>query len=688
MNTSINAERLYASTIRRTLPSGISDLAPRRVLIRRLDAHLKSTSRRHRSHLFGTLSRSLVAPQSEGAPISIWPEALPQGGPPLSIEHSSRTLQKPQLPQSCPGCGGLTQEVEPEQAGYYSRSRRVVRKHLKKQRTKSPGIEEEVVNEDTSKEDEEEATKVQPTAKGETISKIPLCDRCHDLIHNFRGRSIAHPSLDDIADSIAESPFRRNHIYHVVDAADFPMSFVPEIFSKLTLAKARSQNRRSQHDFSTKPTLSFIITRSDLLGSTKEMVDSMMTFFQRVLRDTLGRAGKDMRLGNIHLVSAKRGWWTKEIKEDIWTRGGGNWMVGKVNVGKSNLFEVLFPKGSGDRAPAYEELRKEQENKAQQESRKPALEAEKLLKEDGLLPPSQPEVPFPVMPIVSSLPGTTASPIRLPFGNHKGELIDLPGLDRGNLEDYVKQEHKLDLVMTHRNNVEQHIIKAGQSLILGGGLIRITPELNIDDPSTTVLAYPFVPLQAHVTSTEKAAALQSQRPESGIKSILVEDAGKLVASAGTLELTTDVTKARAGPLLRSGVPASKLPFRVYATDVLIEGTGWVELVCQVRRQPVHQPAPIIVAHAETSNQDPPLAATPSKTPSFAPFAQQPSVAPEKTFQFPKVEVFSPKGKHVSQRPCLEAWDRWTDGRKEKDASKLKRPRRSMADVQKDRRPRQ
>ncbi|KAK5092391.1 hypothetical protein LTR24_005209 [Lithohypha guttulata] len=683
MNISTRAESLCALAIRRAKTSSSLDFAPRRVLIRRLDARLKCFSRRPHSSSFATATVSLSAPLVESSRTTAWDEPLPREDPIHPVERYPIPPQETSLPQSCPGCGALTQEFEPEQAGYYSRSRRVVRKYLQKQRAKSVDIGGEPPEEERSEEDEVEATSTPLTAEDQPSAKVPLCDRCHDLIHNSRGRSIAHPSIDDIADSIAESPFRRNHIYHVVDAADFPMSFVPDIFSKLTLAKPRSQNRRSQHDFSTKPTLSFIITRSDLLGSTKEMVDSMMTYFQKVLRDTLGRTGKDMRLGNIHLVSAKRGWWTKEIKEDIWQRGGGNWMVGKVNVGKSNLFEVLFPKGSGDRAPVYTELRREHEDQSKGQAHNPESQAQKTLEEDSLLPPPQPEVRFPVLPVVSSLPGTTASPIRLPFGNHKGELIDLPGLDRGNLENYVKQEHKLDLVMTHRHKVEQHIIKPGQSLVLGGGLVRITPQLDVDDPSTTVLAYPFVSLQAHITSTEKAIALQSQQRESGIDSIMTDDAGKHIASAGMLELSTDVTKARAGPLLRSGVPASKLPFRVYATDVLIEGTGWVELVCQVRRQRVHQPASTIVAHSETSDQDPPAT---NGDWGFAPFAQQPPTEPERTFQFPMVEVFSPDGKHVSQRPCLEAWVRWTEGRKEKEASALKRPRRSMASAKKDRRP--
>lgn len=94
--------------------------------------------------------------------------------------------------------------------------------------------------------------------------------------------------------------------------------------------------------------MSFIITRSDLLAPKKEQVDSLMPYFIQVLRDALGSVGENVRLGNVRCVSAKRGWWTKELKADIWDRGGGGWMVGKVNVGKSHLFEVVFPKGRSE----------------------------------------------------------------------------------------------------------------------------------------------------------------------------------------------------------------------------------------------------------------------------------------------------------------------------------------------------
>ena len=79
----------------------------------------------------------------------------------------------------------------------------------------------------------------------------------------------------------------------------------------------------------------------------------------------------------------------------------------------------------------------------------------------SLLPPLQAETAYPRMPIVSSLPGTTASPIRIPFGNGKGELIDLPGVTRSSLHKHVQQERRKELIMHHRVVPEQHTIKPG-----------------------------------------------------------------------------------------------------------------------------------------------------------------------------------------------------------------------------------
>jgi len=310
-----------------------------------------------------------------------------------------------------------------------------------------------------------------------------------------------------------------------------------------------------------------------------------------------------------------------------------------------------------------------------------------LLSETSLLPAAQPESQYPVLPLVSSLPGTTASPIRLPFGNHKGELIDLPGLARGNIENYVQAEHKTDLVMTHRPTVTQHNIQPSQSLLLGGGLVRITPVF--DDAAevgrdATILAYPFVPISAHVTATEKAIGTQLQQRESGIKSILADTVGESMASAGIFRLETDVTKARAGALLRAGVTVEQLPFRVFATDILVEGVGWVELVCQVRKtrgQLSDTPAPeggdALSALEESSSSSP-------HKPMKDRNVRHPEV-PADGFPRPVVEIFTPEGKHVGQRPCMGAWTLINAGRNTKSvrrAINAARPRRPMKGVKK------
>ncbi|KIW09968.1 hypothetical protein PV08_11744 [Exophiala spinifera] len=639
-----------------------------------------------RSTCVPTGLRTLVTESGDSANASFVgtvPETLQTASQNTPASRSSlqknAILTSRRLPVSCPGCGALTQDVEPREAGYYSRSRKAVRTYLRESERRGQSKDGEKGAEADATDDEsgEDVNQGHADETREIQHPLlpPMCDRCHTLIHESRGQPIAHPSIENIADSIAESPFSKNHVYHVMDVADFPMSCVPSIYKQLSLAKPRSQNRRSQHSFSSKPSLSFIITRSDLLGPSKEMVDRLMPKFIAILRTALSRTGQNLRLGNVHLVSAKRGWWTKDIKESIWQRGGGNWLVGKFNVGKSNLFEVLFPKGSSGHDSVHDELRRRREAKA-----------DDFLSVDGLLPPPQPEVPFPAMPVVSSLPGTTASPIRLPFGDNKGELIDLPGLERSGLDKYVKDEDKLDLVMTHRPTVTQHNIKPGQSLLLGGGLVRITPLLDENDPSTIMMAYAFVPLKSHVTATEKALSTQQQERESGIESILAEDAGPHMASAGRFELKTNVTKSRAGAVIRAGVDPAKLPFQVYATDILVEGVGWVELVCQVRKKP-RAPPPTGLPDETTgeamNERDVPTSDDLSiGSTGFVPFSASISKGGASDRPgYPRVEIFTPEGRFIGQRECLDVWQMWNTGKPRKD-TRAARPRKPMSGAKK------
>jgi hypothetical protein len=517
---------------------------------------------------------------------------------------------KQPLPVACSGCGALSQVTEPDQAGFFDLKRRAVQSYLGLLKEERRVRKETLVVQDVLKNVDlvklgsagevlkhlSEST-ASPAASGSSIregANPPLCDRCHKLVHHHTGVPIYHPTIASLRETIEESPYKYNHVYHVIDAADFPMSLIPRINDLLDLMPLRSFNRRSKTaEFirGQNTQVSFIITRSDLLAPRKEQVDSLMPYLTETLRSALGRKGRNVRLGNVWCVSAKRNWWTNDLKEEVWKNRGASWMVGKVNVGKSQLFEAIFPKGRMDWKPRKHEIGVEVFASDRDGTFKRPNAADPLaVAEDSLLPPPQQETQFPPMPVVSSLPGTTASPIRVPFGNGRGELIDLPGLNRSDLEAHVKEEHRSSLVMKSRIVPEQQVIKPGQSLLIGG-LIRITPTT----PNLIFLAYSFTPIEAHVTSTEKAIAVQTEAEDApNVENISVPGTGELIQKSGSFELCHDVTKLRAGPITRReavGISVDRLPYRVLGIDILIEGCGWVEIVAQVRTRDLFRQAP-------------------------------------------------------------------------------------------------
>ncbi|KAI9697246.1 MAG: hypothetical protein M1836_004810 [Candelina mexicana] len=538
------------------------------------------------------------------------------------------------VPFSCPGCGALTQTADSNGAGFYSKARRSLKASAHEKAKDHEGEKARQVYEaalanvegDVLKQLGLSASSVE-VPKQNVSSQIPVCDRCHDLLHHHKGVPIDHPTLESIQDTMSESPHDYNHVYHVLDAADFPMSLIPRLHQHLSLTPQRSQNRRSKTEkyyHGTKAELTFIVTRSDLLAPKKEQVDSMMPYLVEVLRDALGSVGKDIRLGNVKCVSAKRGWWTRELKKDIWKRGGGGWMVGKVNVGKSSLFECVFPKGGTNENKIGASQTIEHQAEQNQYGYGDSSEI------GSLLPPAQPETAFPVLPITSSIPGTTASPIRLPFGNGKGELIDLPGLHRGRLASYIELKRQGELVMRHRVDPKQHVFKPGQSLLLGG-LIRFTPTAPehalAGMGNIFIIAHTFVPLPQHITSVDKATKIQAQLLHSA-NSILKPGAGKHIQSAGRFQLKWEVTKQFTGPLTSKSAAklnAERLPFRIFSTDILIEGCGWVELTAQVSKTKLEE------------------------------LSQASIDSGSSTVWYPEVEIFSPEGKYVSFRKPMNAW---------------------------------
>ncbi|CAN8103531.1 unnamed protein product [Discula destructiva] len=645
-----------------------------------------------------------------------------------------------QLPVQCHGCGALSQTTIRDRAGYYDLNRKPVKSYLgllkEERRHKS---ENDIVRASlrSLSEDQLKALGINPEAlvppeepqednEPQTMRKdaeVPLCDRCHQLVYHHTGTPIYHPTIDAIRDTLAESPYKYNHVYHILDAADFPMSLLPKVHQLLDLMPLRTKNRRQRSSmgkfYKGKHTeMSFIITRSDLLAPKKEAVDRMMPYLIETLRDALPRDSRHVRLGNVRCVSAKRSWWTKELKEDIWHRGGAGWMVGKVNVGKSQLFHEVFPKGRMDwKEPKHEisiEMQHKDHEKEEQKAPTSVLPELDDLDEESLLPPAQEEKNYPQMPVVSALPGTTASPIRVPFGGGKGELIDLPGLARSDLENLIREEHRPSLIMKARITPEQYVLKPGASLLIGG-FIRITPRT----PDLIFLGYNFTPLEEHMCNTEKAIAIQTQTGAVNVQSIAVPATADKIRLAGSFPLRYDVTKRRAGPITRKdavGMKVENLPYRVLSVDILIEGCGWVEITAQVRVRELYKPLPKPATSGEFGGGEEALTLSPGppeptgtkrvgfggeeilqsldlSDPASRPRSNlrdrprerqrqepEPQKFEEQELNWPVVDVYSPEGRFVGSRRPMNAW-LLNRVRKTRQTSK-QRPRKSMTGAKK------
>jgi hypothetical protein len=201
--------------------------------------------------------------------------------------------------------------------------------------------------------------------------------------------------------------------------------------------------------------------------------------------------------------------------------------------------------------------------------------------------------------------------------------------------------------------------------MLLGGLVMVTPKT----PGMIVLANPFTNLPVHIASTEKCIRyLAAEDPAPALADKLYQDAEKIkafnsndstaapvtefeeerasseisslpsaYASAGIFTLSDDVT-AKRNPMLPSTSleTIAKLPYKVLATDILLEGLGWVELTAQVRNR-----------------QD-------------------------RGYQTVDVEVFTPEGRGVGQRRTMNAYSLLMEGARAKGLLKnTPRPRRSM-----------
>ncbi|KAK6504884.1 hypothetical protein TWF481_006819 [Arthrobotrys musiformis] len=417
-----------------------------------------------------------------------------------------------------------------------------------------------------------------------------LCSRCRTLLH-YQNTTVQGPdaTFAQAAEVIAKSPFKRVHVYHVIDAADFPMSVLPNT-RKALLAGLNDLKDGKKKDLS----LSFVITRADLLMPTEQKVTSLMTYIRRVLSNYLGDADKEKTLKDLKLVSAKNNWTTERLKDEIRGRKGAVVFIGKTNVGKSRLYEAVFPK------------RGKKDLEAKKGFGRGDLEEMADMLEDDFGPYIQNgrRVKYPEMPLASKVPGTTVGPISIDFAAGRGQLIDLPGFSRGGLMKYLKQDYVKQTVMVDRVNPERYIVPPEKEFLLGG-LVRVRPLQPAKGRPVTLEIAVFSNVPGHVTRGDKVEGFLNPESESeGAKRDFIwakKAALESFKSAGIFKLADDVTKRKSGPLVEGmGEDNFKnVSFRIYATDIVVEGFGWLEISAQVGKDDPHPEIEVLSPNGES-----------------------------------------------------------------------------------------
>lgn len=445
--------------------------------------------------------------------------------PAAFIPIPKRQYQPPQPtpdftpPSCCPGCGAPGQQLDANLPGYYplklvQRLRPVeVKKHkkgtpreLERERVAKKKAEEEAYyealkrvegNADMIKQlgltSEDLPTSPDVPQIPKHLIKMdpptPICNRCHDLKHHHKAVSLpSYPSLKTLTSLLLSSRHKHNHIYHLIDAADFPATLHPGLRNHLHLNLPNSITKNL--------TVSYIITRTDVLMPQRDQISSLMTYIKSTIKSVLPE--RETVEGGIHsncrlyAVSNRTGWDIGKLKEEISKRQGGVWFFGAVNVGKSSLLSSIWPEDGRPRPVSFEDaaefeiLPEESEETIEGEDFKygafetvmPKAETEhesldQILNKAQVKAKPNPDLYVHVPPTVSDVPGTTAAPIRVSYksvgrgGKYKGEVVDLPGLTRwvgfkeSGFMKYVRPEKRSDVIMKQRITPEQYTIKPG-----------------------------------------------------------------------------------------------------------------------------------------------------------------------------------------------------------------------------------
>ncbi|CUS09537.1 unnamed protein product [Tuber aestivum] len=567
------------------------------------------------------------------------------------------------VPGYCPGCGAPSQRQDPNLPGHYSRLTRRQRFGDLTIKSQKQHSEENIFHGTLERLRSQSGPETQSPELREFLAAAPassppptsvnvapaeaglICGRCRGIRYHHRGSELpAYPTLRTLTNLIQNSPHTRNHIYHLIDAADLPMSLQPELrehlYKNLPLPLRRGL------------TISYVVTRADILMASSQQVWSLTTYIKKRIKDALPEDEKiEDVMNRTHIISTRNGWGVGRVKDEIRIRTGGVWIIGGVNVGKSRFVMEMWPEGGESRPVTREEAAEyeilpEDDGGTEVKAGGEGVEREK--EEEAYDHPLYPQY---VAPTVSDMPGTTAAPIKIAYrvssrgGRKWGEMIDLPGFERwvsyskNGLLKYVRPELRAAVAMNKRVKGQQYTIKAGQSLILGG-LILITPRIS-GRGGQVVLATPFTNLPAHIASTYKSLKwLEHPEPESVDhlyypapttvplpESLIPQKPPKRsepstaspppaglplphhhkitsaedykgtpprpqehlippllpphFASAGVVEITEDVTLRR-NPFL-SMSELESLPYIILGRDLLLEGIGWVELNVQMSK---------------------------------------------------------------------------------------------------------
>jgi len=211
--------------------------------------------------------------------------------------------------------------------------------------------------------------------------------------------------------------------------------------------------------------------------------------------------------------------------------------------------------------------------------------------------------------------------------------------------------------MKSRIQPEQITLKGEKDSLLLGGFIRITPRT----PDLVFLAYNFTPLEEHRTQTEKAIAIQEQTSDLRVENISMPGTGQHVKLAGSFPLKFDVTRERAGPITRHdavNIAVERLPYRVLAVDILVEGCGWVEITAQVRTRnlyetrreetrPHHDTTDDLLLNLNLSEPGPEADEGRDAAADGTRDAWEPN--------WPLVDVYAPGGKFIGSRRPMNGW---------------------------------